>query len=444
MDKFRLIRENEEQFKRHLEEIENLKIQEKEQNIDNMILLSNIEQKKQNKEEKYLIELRKKASAENSGLIKKESNNNLYGNLNNFVFNQIYDDSNDDFINKDNFLQYNQNENEFENINNLDDKYPNEQIIEYEDKSFTDISNDNLNNNNNDMNKNLNKNINNNMNCNKNCNTNYSMNNNINNDIPNEFSNNFNNNILSNNISKNQRNNLFDNINKQSQTNLENKENQIFKYFGINKKIESENSKNLNNNIQKNNNINIFNNNNCEQGELSNKINNFLKDLNEKLNLNYCENNFTKDNNNFNGEKINNNKNQNFKKHSNIGKAIGKFLESDKEEGNKLINYNEMVSKVLDQPYTSNLKKSANLNNNNTNLNKTNYKNYENYKPIKELRIKPVGWKPEKFTASYKISKAIKENKGKKEYSAHTYSTVQKIKNITQKKKKKSKIIYLY
>ena len=77
MDKLRLIRENEEQFKKHLEEIENLKIQEKEQNIDNMILLSNIEQKKQNKEEKYLIELRKKASAENSGLIKKESNNKI-------------------------------------------------------------------------------------------------------------------------------------------------------------------------------------------------------------------------------------------------------------------------------------------------------------------------------------------------------------------------------
>lgn len=45
MDKLRLIRENEEQFKKHLEEIENLEIQQKEQNMDNMILQSNEEQK---------------------------------------------------------------------------------------------------------------------------------------------------------------------------------------------------------------------------------------------------------------------------------------------------------------------------------------------------------------------------------------------------------------
>ena len=53
---------------------------------------------------------------------------------------------NDDFVNEDNCLQYNPNENKFENINNFDDKYPNEQINEYEDKSITDISNDNINN----------------------------------------------------------------------------------------------------------------------------------------------------------------------------------------------------------------------------------------------------------------------------------------------------------
>ena len=49
MDKFRLIRENEEQFKKHLEEIKNLEIQEKEQRIDNMILQSNYKQKKTGK-----------------------------------------------------------------------------------------------------------------------------------------------------------------------------------------------------------------------------------------------------------------------------------------------------------------------------------------------------------------------------------------------------------
>ena len=426
MDKLRLIKENEEQFKKHFEEIKNLEIQEKERNLDNMILQSNIEQKRQKKAEIYLMELRKKASAENSGLIKKESKNKFHENLNNFVFNQIFDGSYDDFIIEENFMKYNQNENEFENINNLDDKYPNEQINEYEDKSFTDISNDNMNNN-----------INNNMNYNKNDNINYFINNNINNDIPNEFSNNFNSNsinILSNKISKNQRNNIFDNNIKESHTNLQNKEKEIFTPFGINTKIEPGNNKNLNYTIQKNNNIDIFNSNSCEQSELSNKINNFLKDLNEKLNLNYSENNFIKNNNNFKKGKSNINKNQNIKKHSNLG---------NEEEGNK-INYKEMISKIFNQPYTFNLKKQANINNNNTNINKTNYNNYENYKPIEELRIKPAGWKPKKGTASYNISTAIKKNKGKKEYTAHTYSTVLKIKNINQNKKRKSKMIYLY
>ena len=71
-----------------------------------------------------------------------------------------------------------------------------------------------------------------------------------------------------------------------------------------------------------------------------------------------------------------------------------------------------------------------------------NYNNYENYEPIEELRIKPTGWKQEKETAAYNISKALQENKGKKEYTAHTYSTVQKIKNLNQNKKTKSKLYY--
>ena len=76
MDKLKLIRENEEQFKKHLQDIENLEIQQKEQNINNMILQSNQHYQKQNDAEKYLMELRKKASAENSGLIKNHLNLN--------------------------------------------------------------------------------------------------------------------------------------------------------------------------------------------------------------------------------------------------------------------------------------------------------------------------------------------------------------------------------
>ena len=440
MDKLRLIRENEEQFKKHLEEIENLKIQEKEQKIDNMILQSNDEQKKQEKAEKYLTELRKKVWAENSGLIKKQSNDNkLHENLNNYIFNQIYDDSDDDFVNQDSFLQYNHNENEFEYINNFDDKYPNEQINEYEDKSITDISNDNVNNKiSNDINNNINK--------NKNSKTNYSMNNNINNDITNEFSNNFNSypiNILSNNITKNYKNNKFDNIDKKSQTDSQNKENRIFTSFEINKKIGPENSKNINNIMKNNNNIDIFNSNNYEQ-KLTNKINNFIKELNEKLNINYSEHNIIKDNNNnLNEEKTNNNKNQNIKKHSNLGKTIGKYLKSYKGEENKK-NYNEMVSKIFNQTYTPYFKKNSKINNNNTNINRMIYNKYENYKPFEKLRKKTARWKPKKDSSSYNIRKAIQENKGKKEYRAHTYSTVKKIKNINQSKKTKSKIIYLY
>jgi hypothetical protein len=255
---------------------------------------------------------------------------------------------------------------------------------------------------------------------------------------------------MSNNISTNQRNNISDNINKKSQTDSQNKENPVFISFGLNKKMELENSKNLNNNIQNNNNIDIFNNNNYEQRESSNKINNFLKDLNEKLNLNTeTENDLMLDNKYTNEESNNNNINQSIKKHPNLGKVIEKYLESDEEEDNK-VNYNEMVSKIFNQPYTPNFKKNANINNNDYNLNKMNvnnnnkdknYNNYENYEPIEELRIKPTGWKQEKETAAYNISKALQENKGKKEYTAHTYSTVQKIKNINQNKKTKSKYI---
>ena len=41
------------------------------------------------------------------------------------------------------------------------------------------------------------------------------------------------------------------------------------------------------------------------------------------------------------------------------------------------------------------------------------------------------------------INKAVQENKGRKEYTAHTYSTIQKIKNVKDKNKKKSKNIII-
>ena len=48
-------------------------------------------------------------------------------------------------------------------------------------------------------------------------------------------------------------------------------------------------------------------------------------------------------------------------------------------------------------------------------------------------------WK-KKTNAYMNINNAIQENRGKKEYTAHTYSTIQKIKNINDNKnKKKSK-----
>ena len=122
MDKLKLIRENEELFKKHLQDVENLEIQKKENKINNMILELNQENKKQNQAEKYLMELRQKSSAENSGLIKNNinknnnyPNNKLHENLNNFVFNQIYDDSEDEYGKEDNVLQYNINDKEFEN-----------------------------------------------------------------------------------------------------------------------------------------------------------------------------------------------------------------------------------------------------------------------------------------------------------------------------------------
>ena len=47
------------------------------------------------------------------------------------------------------------------------------------------------------------------------------------------------------------------------------------------------------------------------------------------------------------------------------------------------------------------------------------------------------------ISATYNINKAIQDNQGRKEYTAHTYSTIQKIKN-NKPKKEKSKIYIIY
>ena len=59
---------------------------------------------------------------------------------------------------------------------------------------------------------------------------------------------------------------------------------------------------------------------------------------------------------------------------------------------------------------------------------------------MEEMKIKPSGWKNN--AAYMNINKAVQENRGRKEYTAHTYSTIQKIKNLNDKKKKKSKKKY--
>ena len=111
---------------------------------------------------------------------------------------------------------------------------------------------------------------------------------------------------------------------------------------------------------------------------------------------------------------------------------IEKYLESDDEGNNQ--NYNEIRNKVNYQQYTPNFKKNANINNQN-NINKNNDQ-------IEDMKIKPLGWK--KNTNAYmNINNAIQENRGKKEYTAHIYSTIQKIKNVNDNKnKKKSKILF--
>ena len=190
MDKLKLIRQNEEQFKKHLQDIQNLEIQQQEQNINKMILESKEENKKQKEAEKYLLELRQKACAENAGLFNKNldignnKNMKLHENLNNFVFNQIYDDSDDDYEKEDNVLQYNINDNDLELKNNI---------------KLNDLNNDERENNFNTKNyNNMINNLNNNMN-------NFSKDNNLNyNDYNDDNSN-----ILSNNFPNNINNILF-------------------------------------------------------------------------------------------------------------------------------------------------------------------------------------------------------------------------------------------
>ena len=113
MDKLKLIRENADLFKKHVQDMENLENQKIEQNKNEQIFQLNEKNKSQSEAEKYLKSLAQKASNEN--INNNNKNNNLHENLNNFVFNQIYDDSEDDYEKDDNVLQYNNN---VENVEN--------------------------------------------------------------------------------------------------------------------------------------------------------------------------------------------------------------------------------------------------------------------------------------------------------------------------------------
>ena len=97
------------------------------------------------------------------------------------------------------------------------------------------------------------------------------------------------------------------------------------------------------------------------------------------------------------------------------------------------------MEKVINQQNTPNFKKKVSLNQNNIN-NNININNNE--MPIEEMKIKPSGWN--KNVAIMNINRAVQENRGKKEYTAHTYSTIQKIKNLNDKKKKKSKKLFYF
>ena len=318
MEKLKLIRENAEKFKKHVEEIEKLEIQkkEKEENLNKIILQQNEENEQYNKAEKYLKSLVQKSSAENSGLLsKKNYNNKLHENLNNFVFNQIYNDSDEENKDEDNMNN---------SKNNSDEKNNNKNVfISFAIKNKKDeINNNNIN-----------------------------------------------------------------SIDK--------------------KKEQKEQKESLNSN--------------------TNQINTFIKNLNEKLNINYSDLNINdvgnnnNNNNNISPKEINNSKNNNSKK-ENLGKVIEKYIESDDDKNN--INN---IDNQSYQPYTPNFK---NLKKNqNQNIIKSNENDNE---IIEEMKIKPS-------KAVLKINKALNENRGKKEYTAHTYSTIQKIKNINDNKNKPKK-----
>ena len=65
MDKLKIIRENAAQFKKHIQELENLESKKRDQNDNNIMPKQNQENKKQNDAENYLKELAQKASSEN-------------------------------------------------------------------------------------------------------------------------------------------------------------------------------------------------------------------------------------------------------------------------------------------------------------------------------------------------------------------------------------------
>ena len=388
MERLKLFHENEEKLKKHLQNILDSEIQQKENKLDEVLLKANISHRQHNDAEKYLKNLLQKAQVENSKLFFnqkekfKNNNNQLHQNLNNFVFNQINDDSD------------NENESEKQNDDNL--LFKKKYYYLFENK----IDNNFFLNNNKDM---LN------------------------------ICDNFNSNELNEKPENNNFSNNSNNFNKQPNERYSN----VFDSFGI------INNNNDNNYINQNRKI-------LERSNSSNEINNFINDLNFKLNINNSikKGSLIQDNNNENNfTNINNKQLENIpeNKNKNLGKIIENNLENDDPEKNlKLLNH-----KIFnDQTYTPNFKfnhnnineKYSHLNENDRNkiYDKLIKDNYIPYSSNDKTKIKP---KKMRSTIEDKIKKACDENKSKKSYTAYTYSMIQKIKG-PQKKNVKSKLLF--
>ena len=386
MDKLKLIRENEQKFKQHLQNIQDTENQKKDSKLDAILMQANISQQQHNEAERYLMNLRQKAQVENSNLLlnqkeKSENNNNkLHQNLNNFVFDQIYDESD------------NEKEADYQNDDNLLFKKKYDYLFE---------------------NKNEN---------------NFCSNNN--NDVVNIGEN-----LNSKEIIEKPENNNYNNcLNNNYNEQLKEKDNNVFISFGLNKNNNDNNY--VNQNRKK-----------LEQINSSNEINNFINDLNSKLNINVSNKNANsiKDNSNINNNQVGNIPE---KKHKNLGKMIENYLEYDDPDENLEILNQKIFNNQPYTPnfkFTNNYinENCLNLNDNNQNNNYGEKINNNNilYPQDDIVKITP---KNIRNITEDKIKKACDENRNKKAYTAYTYSNIQKIKEQPKKNVKSKSLIFYF